>query len=67
MIPKHARLYSNGVKIATFCEKSQTSHKMTLWPRAAAAYTRRPLYVTRLVAPVYSGRRSTDMFLIKIF
>ena len=38
MIPKHARLNSNGVKIAIFCENSQTSHKMTTWPRATAAY-----------------------------
>ena len=66
MIPKHAKLYSNGVKIAFFCEKSQTSHKMTPWPRAAAAYPQ-TLYVTHLVALVYSGRRSNDMFLIKFF
>ena len=37
MIPKHAKFYSNGVKIASFCEKLQTSHKMTPWPRAAGA------------------------------
>ena len=39
---------------------------MTPWPWAAAAYPQ-TLYVTRLVAPVYSGRRSNDMFLIKFF
>ena len=37
MIPKTCKFYSNGVKIAIFCEKLQTSHKMTPWPRAAAA------------------------------
>ena len=42
---------------------------MTPWPRAAAAYpqTLVCLYVTCLVAPVYSGRRLNDMFLIKFF
>ena len=32
---------------------------MTPWPRLP---TRRPLYVTCLVAPVYSGRRLNDAF-----
>ena len=66
MIPKHAKLYSNGVKIAIFCKKLQTSHKMTpgLGRRLP---TRRSLHETRLVAPVYSGRRLNEMFLIKFF
>ena len=38
MIPKRAKLYSNGVKIAIFLEKPLTSRKMIPWPRAAAAY-----------------------------
>ena len=35
---KNAKLYSNGVKTAIFCKKSQTSHKMTSWSRTTAAY-----------------------------
>ena len=63
MISKQAKLNSNGVKIAIFLRKitniAQNDHM--------ASGDRRPLYVTCLVASVYSGRRLNDMFLIKYF
>ena len=57
MIPKQSKLYSNGVKITIFFE----NHKhRTKWPHGLGRRLpiRRPLCATRLVAPVYSERRS---------
>ena len=38
MIPKRAKLYSNGVKIAIFLGKITNIAQNDQWPRAAAAY-----------------------------
>ena len=67
MIPKRAKLYSNGVKIAIFLGKITNIAQNDPMASGGGCLPAGPLYVTCLVAPVYSGRCLNDKFLIKFF
>ena len=64
MIRKRTKLYSNGVKIAIFLRKITNIAQNDPMASGGGCLPEDPciLYVTCLVAPVYSGRRLNDVF-----
>ena len=67
MIPKRAKLYSNSVKISIFLKKITNIALNDPMASGAAAYPQTLVCDMLIVAPVYSGCRLNDMFLIKFF